>query len=73
MLKIITEAHEALESIPDDDDMDTHFNYAVNLESLYRAELESCCDGASKGTVNLIEGLMDASEVRTYKLRQRVK
>lgn len=73
LLEIITEAHKVLESIPDGNDMDTHFNYSINLESLLRAELESAAEQASKGTQNLLEQLMDESEARVYKLRQRVK
>lgn len=73
LLQIITEAHRVLESIPEEDDMENHLYYAINLEMLLRAELESACEGASRGTVNLLEGLMDESEVRTYKLNQRVK
>jgi len=73
LLEIITEAHKVLESMPDVSDMETHFHHAINLESLLRAELESAAEGASKGTQNLLEQLMDESEARAYKLKQRVK
>lgn len=73
LLQIITEAHSVLESVPDEEDMETHFEYSINLEMLLRMELESACESASRGTVNLLEGLMDESEARVYKLKQRTQ
>lgn len=73
LLYIITEAHSVLEQIPEGDDMNNHFYYALNLESNLRSEIEVACEGASKGTENLLAALADESEARTYKLRQRVK
>lgn len=72
LLEIITEAHSVLDNIPDTDDMETHFMYSLSLESSLRTEIESACEGASKGTENLLAALADESEMREYKLRRRV-
>ena len=72
LLDIITEAHVALEQIPEGADMNAHLKYALQLEQLYRAELSLACEGASKGTENLLAAMADASEVRSYKINQRL-
>lgn len=73
LIDVIEEAHEALEEIPEGSDMQAHFEYSLNLESLFRSELNMTMQGASEGTKNLLQDLSDQSEVRTYKMRQRVK
>jgi DNA-binding ferritin-like protein len=73
MLDIITEAHSVLEDIPDTMDMDTHLQHAVSLETSLRAELEAAVEGVSLGTENLLSQLSDESEMRSYKLGQRLK
>lgn len=51
----------------------------VVFAALMKAEREICaaCDAASEGessgTINFLQGLADASEMRQYKLRQRTK
>lgn len=72
-LSIITEAHSVLDQIPEADDMKTHFHYSLSLESSLRSQLEESSESASFGTQNLLQTLADESEMRTYKLKQRVK
>lgn len=49
------------------------FKAILELEGELRVECESASEGQSIGTVNFLQGLADASEARTYKIRQRVK
>ncbi len=73
LVSFINESVGVLEEIPEGDDMIVHFNHALSLEDSLRAELKSAKEGASCGTENLLEGLADQSEVRAFKLNQRVK
>lgn len=73
LLSIITDAHAVLDSIPEGTDMDTHFQYALELEISLRAEIQSSMEMHSEGTKNLLAALADESEVRSYKLKQRVR
>ena len=72
-LKIIDNAEEVLEQMPESEDYQAHLAHAQSLESDFRKLLEEASMSASGGTKNLLEGLMDASEVRSYKLNQRLK
>lgn len=73
LIDIIEQAHEALEEIPEGSDMQAHFQYALNLESLFRSEIGMAMAGASEGTKNMLQAFADESEVRSYNLGQRVK
>ena len=43
-----------------------------DVEDTIRAEVTKCVRTASDGTANLLQGLADDSEARTYKLAQRL-
>lgn len=49
------------------------FEQLLENESSLRREIESAHDGASAGTINMLDQLSDDSEVRTYKIKQRLK
>lgn len=51
---------------------DASFQTALFIEQTIEAELVACCDTATMGTRNMIEQLADDSEVRCYKIRQRL-
>lgn len=72
-LKIVDNAEEVLEEIPESDDFHVHIQHALSLEADFRRLLEEANAGASLGTQNLVQGLADESEVRSYKLGQRAK
>lgn len=73
ILAVVADSLSVLKEIPEGDDMGTHFHHAMYLEASLQRELESVCKGASRGTCNLLEQLMDDSEARVYKLGQRAK
>lgn len=73
LLKIIDSAEEVLKEIPESDTFNTQLRHAQSLEMGFRMLLAEVATSASGGTQNLLEGLMDASEVRSYKLAQRLK
>lgn len=73
ILKIVDDAHEVMEEIPESDTFQTQLQHAVVLESNFRRLLEEANAGASLGTQNLLQDLCDQSEVRSYKLQQRLK
>lgn len=45
----------------------------LEIETRVQKEVDSCCKGASSGTLNFLQGLADESEQRVYKLNQRAK
>lgn len=45
----------------------------LEIETRVQKEVDSCCKGASSGTLNFLQGLADESEQRVYKLGQRAK
>ena len=71
-IEIIERSEEALESIPDSLDMYVNLQYAQELEIGFRSFLQEANTLASLGTQDLIQGIMDASEVRSYKLSRRL-
>lgn len=73
LCEIIENAEEVLDMTPDSDDMLMNLRYAQGLEIGFRALLQDVNDSASLGTQNLVQGLMDSSEIRSYKLSRRVK
>ena len=48
-------------------------NIFLEIETRVQKEVDSCCKGASSGTINFLQGLADESEQRVYKLKQRAK
>lgn len=71
-ISIIENAHEVLENIPESDTFNTQLKHAQSLEIGFRMLLDEVDKSSSGGTKNLIEGLMDQSEVRSYKLGRRL-
>ena len=56
------------------DTTDDIFEQLIENEASIRREIEVAKkDGASPGTINMLDQLADDSEVRTYKLKQRAK
>lgn len=72
-LKIIDNAEEVLEEMPESEDFQAQLQHAQDLESNFRQLLSTANSSASLGTQNLLQDLCDQSEVRSYKLGQRLK
>lgn len=49
------------------------FGVLLDFEKKFRAEIEAIYDSTSIGTQNLLAGLSDESEARSYKIGQRLK
>ena len=49
------------------------FGVLLDMEKQFRAEIDAIYDSASTGTQNMLAGLADESEVRSYKIQQRLK
>lgn len=73
LLYTISEAASILSTMPDTEDMLSYFKYALDLEKQLRAEVDLAMQDATEGTKNLLAGIADRSEVRDYKLKQRVR
>lgn len=52
---------------------DYFFKRLLSLEDSLRKKIDSAILSQTQGTVNLLQGLADESEARTYKMKQRVK
>lgn len=50
-----------------------YFSYILGFERKLRDLAESAQNGASSGVINLLQGIQDESESRSYKIGQRVK
>lgn len=68
---IVREAAEILANLPEGEMVDA-FTFAMQLESEYVRELKLAEANMSAGTVNMLQGLADLSEVRQYKIARRV-
>lgn len=73
LLSIMDESIKALKEMPNVEDMNTLLQYALNLELIFQKDLEEADRSATYGTKNLLQQLACESEVRVYKLNQRVK
>lgn len=82
---VVAEAAELLKALPEAEtitiatqeistpSINAMFSFAMQLESEYVRELKSAESGMSAGTINMLQGLADLSEVRQYKIGQRLK
>ena len=72
---ILTNATAEANKRPDPAAFSTNaiFTAVLDFESKFRAEIDAIYDSESTGTQNLLAGLADESEARSYKLQQRLK
>lgn len=73
LVEVLHEASELVGSMPESEDMHSMFSFSDLLEKSYVAELKRAEAGQSSGTVNMLQGLADMSEVRQYKIQRRLK
>lgn len=73
LLHVVRGVQSVIMGVPEGNNMETHFNHALDLEEGFRSMLSVEMMTASKGTENLLAGLADQSEARVYKLNQRLK
>lgn len=69
--EVLQQACEIVSSMPESE-MNEMFNFAMSIESEYVRELKNAEAGQSSGTVNMLQGLSDASEVRAYLISRRL-
>ena len=73
LVEVLHEAAELVGSMPEGEDIYGMFSFADILEKSYVAELKRAEAGQSSGTINMLQGLADMSEVRQYKIQRRLK
>lgn len=69
--EVLHESCEIVGNMPESE-MNEMFSFAMSLESEYVRELKNAEAGQSSGTVNMLQGLSDESEVRQYKIQRRL-
>lgn len=69
--EVLQQACEIVSNIPESE-MSDMFSFSLALESEYVRELKNAEAGQSSGTVNMLQGLSDVSEVRQYKIQRRL-
>lgn len=72
LVEILENSCEVLESIPEGD-FRSSLEQALKLESILGSEINLAMVGASQGTINMLAQIADDSEVRCYKIGQRLK
>lgn len=72
LVDVLKESAGILESMPESG-MAEMYSFAAQLEINYCIELKAAMMLASEGTKNLVAHISDNSEIRQYKLQQRLK